>query len=129
VSKFFKSVVISSLGLIVSGAVLLNARAATNIEGRIEGQYAVKGVNPNGSQYVGTLEVKRTGAAVRLIWQVGKSKYVGTGLQTDNVLSVAYSVPGAVGCGVVVYRISPNLLNGVWTICGSETVGVETASK
>src|SRR5262249_9310489 len=44
------------------------------------GNYRVKGTNPNGSVYQGTLTIERSGPLYLLRWKIGKDTYEGRGL-------------------------------------------------
>lgn len=90
------------------------------------GSYAVSGMNPDGSEYEGTLDI--TGDDVlALNWETGYD-YQGVGLVEDSTLAIAWGEEG--DCGLAVYRIQPDgVLEGRWTIQHSEEVGTETATR
>ncbi len=49
------------------------------------GGYSLAGTNPgNKSQYHGRVTVERTGKTYRVVWVVGGTRYVGTGIGTDR---------------------------------------------
>ncbi len=102
-----------------------DSRAATGLEGK----YTVSGTNPNETKYAGLLEITRKNTVYQLRWVVGKTTYTGSGLQTGNVLSVAYTIPKVAGCGVVAYTIADSSLNGTWAACGGGTAGTEIAVR
>lgn len=89
------------------------------------GVYRVTGTNPGSdAPYSGTLAMAETAGGTLVHWSVGGSDYDGLGLKVDDVLGVAYGAPT---CGVAVYRIDGDALDGVWTTPGADAVGTEVA--
>ena len=105
------------------------------------GSYQVVGVNPDsGGQYRGTVTVSRTGANYKVVWKIGATTFVGTGLgatirdgefhigdaePNNSALSVGY-VSGRT-FGVAFYpRQADGSWQGVWTYGGSRQVSNET---
>lgn len=105
------------------------------------GTYNVVGINPNdGSQYRGTVEVKRVQATYEVIWTIGSSQVAGRGIgahaeggrlvagpagSNDTALSVGYASGNAYG--VANYYLQPDgSWQGVWTYAGSGKVASET---
>jgi hypothetical protein len=107
------------------GYVGFSALAATEIAGT----YQVSGTYPNGRAYTGSLLVVKTFETYQLTWKIAGITYGGTGLLVGNVLSVAYTIPGQRGCGVVAYTINGRNLNGVWADCGASLIYNEVASR
>ena len=55
------------------------------------GTYDVQGSNPGGgSSYRGTVTVEKTGETYRVVWVVGGTRYVGTGIGNREFLAVSY---------------------------------------
>lgn len=51
-----------------------------------EGTYSVVGTNPgSGAQYRGVVSVKRNGQTYSVVWNVGGTEYLGTGLGAAKV--------------------------------------------
>jgi hypothetical protein len=106
------------------------------------GTYNVVGHNANGSTYKGTVQISRTGATYKVIWDIGGKQSVGTGLGThlendgktivtgvasdrDIGVSVGYSNKDAYG--IASYFHQPDgSWSGVWSYGGSEAVTSET---
>lgn len=104
------------------------------------GTYSVVGENPDtGGQYHGTVRVSRTGDTYKVVWKIGSTTYVGTGLGAvirdgkfnigkaepdDSILSVGY-VSGR-SFGMAFYIEQPDgSWQGVWTYGGSRDVARE----
>ncbi len=55
------------------------------------GRYTVEGKNPGGGpSYSGTVSVERTGQTYRVVWDVGGSRFIGTGVGNKDFLAVSY---------------------------------------
>lgn len=93
----------------------------------LTGNYTLQGQNPNGTAYKGTLEVQETNAVFLLTWQIGSSVHRGTGLLTDNILSVVWSTGNE--SGLATYRVAGNTLSGSWIGFGGLMTGKETATR
>lgn len=90
----------------------------------IAGSYNLLGTNPDGSEYSGTLGVSASGDAYSWSWNDGE--YLGIGLQTGDVVSVAW---GADECYVVSYAVGEDgVLNGVWTDMAASGIGGDVAT-
>ena len=90
----------------------------------IVGAYDLVGTNPDGSEYSGTLDVAAVGDAYSWSWNGGE--YMGVGLQTENIVSVAW---GADECYVVSYAVGDDgKLNGVWTDMAASGIGTDVAT-
>ena len=90
------------------------------------GRYQVEGGNPgNSGAYHGVVTVQKTGQTYRVIWVIGSTRFVGTGIGTNDFFSVAYAAPGK-GFGLALYRPNGSDWAGVWTLAGGQTVGWET---
>jgi hypothetical protein len=88
------------------------------------GHYGVSGTNPgSGTQYGGTVSVTRTGETYRVIWVVGGTRYVGTGIGDRNFLAVSYRAGNETG--LALYGADGGNWAGVWTYAGGRQVGNE----
>lgn len=109
-----------------------------------EGSYNVVGANPGGgNEYRGTVTVKRTGQTYSVVWNIGGTKYTGTGLgaanvkgtsimgpasEDDSAISIGYISGGSFGMAFYVEQ-QDGSWKGVWTYGGSTEVGTETWVK
>ena len=88
------------------------------------GQYAVRGENPGGGgTYRGSVEVTRTGQTFRVVWVVGKDRFVGTGIGDETFVGVTYRSGNATG--IALYAADGEDWKGVWTYDGGTQVGTE----
>jgi hypothetical protein len=120
-------------------AVVLLAAATAALAGP-EGSYSVVGVNPDtGGNYTGRVEVSRTGDTYRVVWNIGGTRYVGTGLgarvvdgrtivgvasHEDTAMAVGYVSAGTFGQAFY-YIDADGEWSGVWTYAGSKVVSTE----
>jgi len=85
----------------------------------LAGVYVCNGVNPDGSPYVGLVEIASVNGALELQWIFeGEVVAVGMGIRSGDVLAVAHytSAPG-----VIAYRIEDgDRLVGQWTVAGAD---------
>ena len=108
------------------GAALAFGTAA-RAEG-IEGVYRVEGNGPESDQaYKGEAQVKKTGDTYTVVWRIGESGHVGTGILTADVLSIFFQPLDRRGApGVASFRvIEGKITNGTWTVLGGKVVGTE----
>lgn len=88
------------------------------------GHYRVTGTNPgSGSHYRGTVAVERTGETYRVVWVVGGTRYVGTGIGTRDGLAVSYRSGNS--SGLALYVADGGNWEGVWTYSGGRDIGTE----
>jgi uncharacterized caspase-like protein len=74
------------------------------------GNYRVKGTNPNGSAYQGTLTIERSGALYQVRWKIGKDTYEGQGTLNGSTLTVDWGQPDP-----VIYQVlHDGTLEGTW---------------
>jgi hypothetical protein len=90
-----------------------------------EGFYRVDGQNPDGSEYVGALEIRPApGSAWMVAWQIGGGIVQGVGIVQGGVFAVGYGINGQLG--IATYEVQADgKLSGFWTIgagVGSETL-------
>ncbi|MHC1743217.1 MAG: protein kinase [Syntrophobacteraceae bacterium] len=90
---------------------------------RIEGKYAVEGVNPNGSKYHGVATIARRDNRYTMTWSIGSQPFSGTGSLTGSTLTITWKSATGEG-GIVTYTVtSGGALKGVWANGkGSETL-------
>jgi hypothetical protein len=89
-----------------------------------EGEYDVEGTNPgSGSGYSGTVRVSRTGETYNVVWTVGGTRYVGTGIGNKDFLAVSYRSGNSTG--LALYGQADGSWQGIWTYAGSREVGTE----
>jgi hypothetical protein len=87
------------------------------------GTYKVEGKNPSGSTYEGTVTVTKTGDTYNVVWDVGGTKYVGTGIGNDEFIAITYRSGN--DTGLALYGHDGNNWKGVWTYAGGKTIGAE----
>lgn len=111
----------------VSLGVALIVGTAAHAQG-IEGVYRIEGQGPESEQaYKGEAQVKKTGDTYTVVWRIGESGHVGTGILTADVLSIFFQPLDRRGApGVASFRvIEGKISNGTWTVLGGKVVGVE----
>ena len=94
----------------------------------IEGFYRVEGTGPESDQaYKGEAQVKKTGDTYTVVWRIGESGHVGTGILTSDVLSIFFQPLDRRGApGVASFRvIEGKIAAGTWTVLGGKVVGTE----
>jgi len=88
------------------------------------GAYNVEGANPGGgSKYRGTVTVEKTGQTYRVVWVVGGTRYIGTGVGNKDFLAVSYRSGN--DTGLALYGADGGNWNGVWTYAGGREIGPE----
>jgi hypothetical protein len=98
--------------------------AATTAFADPVGRYRVEGNNPgNGSAYSGTVTVEKTGETYRVVWVVGDTRYVGTGIGDRNFIAVSYRSGDSTG--LALYGAEDDDWRGVWTYSGGRQIGTE----
>ncbi len=111
--------------LIVVTAILLSVAAAL---AEPVGKYDVEGTNPgNGNAYAGTVSVDRTGDTYRIVWTIGGTRYVGTGIGDKNFLAVSYRSGN--DTGLALYAATNNGWKGIWTYANGTKIGTERWTK
>jgi len=118
----------ATLALTMLAAICL---AVPALAGGIEGTYSVAGSNPGGKgAYKGTVVISKSGETYKLVWSVGTA-YIGTGIKTGNVLSVAYTDEARKWFGIVSYKIKSGgkVLEGQWCAHTAHKLGKETLTK
>jgi hypothetical protein len=98
-------------------------------ENKLEGIYSCEGTNPDGSSYMGVVEIVKHKDTYLVRWTMpDESQVLGVGIFAGSQLAVSYfgGTPA-----VVVYSIGENgKLNGQWTAGGAEgSVFKETLTR
>lgn len=107
--------------------LLLLAFSGASLAVDLNGRFSASGTNPGGKGgYNGSATISRTGDTYKISWRVGSS-YIGTGVVTDDVFSVAYTDAKRKWFGIVSYKIldAGNKLQGVWCSHGGKVLGTE----
>ena len=89
------------------------------------GSYNVKGANPSGTSYSGTVKVERTGQTYRVTWDVGSQTYVGTGIGSKDFIAVSYRSGSQTGLALY-SQDSDGKWSGVWTYADGRQIGTES---
>jgi hypothetical protein len=88
------------------------------------GTYDVEGTNPGGgSRYGGTVTITKTGETYRVVWVVGSTRYIGTGIGNKDFIAVSYRSGN--DTGLALYRAEGGNWAGVWTYAGGRQIGAE----
>lgn len=88
------------------------------------GKYDVEGTNPGGGgRYSGTVSVERTGDTYRVVWVVGGTRYIGTGIGDKDFLAVSYRSGNETG--LALYAASNDGWKGIWTYANGTKIGTE----
>ncbi|MGE0565376.1 MAG: hypothetical protein AB7O50_12760 [Pseudolabrys sp.] len=107
-----------------AASVLLASFATSALAADPAGTYRVDGTNPgNGSAYSGTVTVSKTGETWRVVWVVGNTRYVGTGIGDRNFIAVSYRAGNE--SGLALYGAEGGNWKGVWTYAGGQQIGTE----
>lgn len=98
--------------------------------GELEGEYSVKGSNPNGrGGYEGKLSIKKTGDTYQLRWTLpGTPPYKGVGLRVGDSLYVGWGTDKE-PYAVIAYTFKGTSAEGLWTIANSSKTAKENLSK
>jgi hypothetical protein len=88
------------------------------------GTYDVEGANPGGgNKYRGGVTVEKTGDTYRVVWVVGGTRYVGTGIGNKDFIAVSYRSGN--DTGLALYGAEGGNWVGIWTYAGGRKVGPE----
>ena len=90
------------------------------------GRYFVEGTDPGkpNSTYTGTVTVEKTGDTYKVVWVIGGTQYVGTGIGNKDFLAVSYK--SGSDTGLALYGADGGNWVGVWTYAGGKELGPET---
>jgi len=93
----------------------------------LTGVYKCDGKNPDGTPYIGIVEIAKLENTFRVRWTLQDAAITGVGIYSGGVFAVSY-FGGAPA--VVVYRVDGDRLVGEWTMGGVEgTMYSETLTK
>lgn len=110
--------------LFAATAAALLWSASTAFAADPVGSYDVEGSNPGGGgAYRGTVTVEKTGETYRVIWVVGSTRYIGTGIGNGEFIAVSYR--SGSDTGLAMYGAEGSNWKGVWTYAGGRQVGTE----
>src|SRR5262245_54234842 len=108
------------LAALAAGLLLTPAWAGDPV-----GTYNVTGSNPCGrSTYSVTATVEKTGATYKVTWNVGGSRFVGTGLGDSRFLGVSYRTGDYTGLAPYAPAADDGW-EGVWTYANGTELGKE----
>jgi hypothetical protein len=94
-------------------------------DGRIAGEYAVEGTNPDGTAYKSAFSVTPNGQTYQFAWTQASGVVQGHGVLWGSVVTVGWGDPN---CTAATYLIRPDgSLSGLWTVADKSNVGVEQA--
>ena len=101
--------------------------ATSGEAGTIEGLHTVKGLNPDGTSYQGTLTISKTGQTYQLQWEILGRLIQGVAIKVDDVLFAASAYEDHFG--VVSYNFEGSRAKGIWTTGGESKLGTESLAK
>ena len=122
----------SSIVFALAGAVMLLLLPVPSFAAAdVVGSYTVEGGRADGKDvYSGKAEITKEGDIYTVTWKLGAAgDYVGTGILTGDVLSVAFTNPGRNFFGLVVYKISGKKLEGKYAQHGGKRVTTEVLTR
>lgn len=92
------------------------------------GSYHVQGTNPgSGSPYSGTVTVERSGDTYRVVWVVGNTRFIGTGIGNKDFIAVSYTSGNQTG--LALYGEDGGNWRGVWTFANGRNLGSEVWTR
>ena len=103
----------------------LTALATPSFAQGVEGSYALRGTNPDGSSYVGSVEISAISEVTcEIVWSTGGQESVGICMRYHNAFAAAYTLNEDIG--LLIYEIRPDgSMEGTWTVAGQDGVGTE----
>ncbi|HVV60753.1 MAG TPA: hypothetical protein VHD14_03250 [Pseudolabrys sp.] len=88
------------------------------------GSYEVHGSNPGGNgKYSGTVTVEQTGQTYRVVWVIGGTRYIGTGIGNKDFIAVSYRSGNSTG--LALYGSDGGNWSGIWAYAGGKEMGAE----
>jgi hypothetical protein len=91
----------------------------------LDGNYAVAGTNPDGSEYEGDMTITTVGDVYEVVWQIAGNTDVGTGVGFGEYLAVGF--PNDL-CSTAIYVAIEDTLIGLWAAPNSTTLNSESAT-
>jgi hypothetical protein len=108
--------------LFAAAAFILSASTVLGAEP--VGRYRVEGTNPGSSSgYSGLAQVEKTGDTYRVVWVVGHTRYIGTGIGDSEFMAVSYR--SGRDTGLALYHADGDNWKGVWAYAGARKLGSE----
>lgn len=101
--------------------------ATAGSPGMVEGRYAVKGLNSDGTSYQGKLKIEKTNQTFQLEWEVLGTTIKGVGIRVGDALFVAAG--DKTPLGVIGYTFEGTRAKGIWTLAGEGLIGKENLTK
>jgi len=90
------------------------------------GIYDVRGTNPDGSEYTGSLVLQQVGATTfRLTWSVAQNTIEGMGMISGLTFAVVFQLGEQTAMGMYELKADGEM-TGTWTVVGSQAIGTET---
>jgi hypothetical protein len=90
---------------------------------QVLGRYNVEGQNPSGSTYAGTATIEKTGDTYRVVWTIDGTRFVGTGIGSDEGIAISYR--SGSNTGIALLGKEPWGYGLVWTYMGGTDLGTE----
>jgi hypothetical protein len=87
------------------------------------GQYKVEGENPDGSKYGGSAQIEKTGDSWRVTWNIGGTRFTGTGIGSDEAIAIGYKSGSDTGIALLGKEGDKYFV--VWTYLGGRKLGTE----
>ncbi len=110
---------------LIIGLLLAISLARPGSAQTVGGSYTVRGTNPNGTDYSGTVQITPSSSACRMAWQTGSTSSSGICMLANEAFAAHYVVLGGKP-GLVVYELQPDgSLKGFWTIADTDGAGTE----
>jgi hypothetical protein len=108
----------------IAAAALALLAAAPASAAELVGDYTIEGSNPgNRGHYTGRVTVRKTGETYSVVWVVGNTRYVGTGIGNKDFIAVSYRSGN--DTGLALYREDGGNWDGIWTYAGGKQIGLE----
>lgn len=95
--------------------------------GKVEGNYTVKGLNSDGTNYQGKLKIVKTSQTFQFEWEVLGTTIKGVGIKVGDSLFVASG--DKTPLGVIGYTFEGTRVKGVWTLAGEGVIGKENLTR
>ena len=113
-----RQLILTCLIAIVAGLGANTVVRADDEEPVTTGTYECTGTNPGDQTYTGVTKITKDRDVYRVTWNIGNEWHTGTGIRSNNTLSVIWQTGDVVG--VVVYSITQSggrvVLTGEWTV-------------
>lgn len=109
-------------------AVALLCNVAVAVAAEPVGNYTIAGSNPGDhGKYAGTVSVTKTGDTYHVVWVVGGTRYIGTGIGDKNFLAVSYK--SGDDSGLALYGADGGNWSGIWAYSGAQQLGTEVWNR